>query len=280
MVVLLAGSHAHADARIGWHAETMPDGLMRSAVRGEYVWQKDDSIMVYVPAGEFLMGSEDGDPDEQPTREIYLDAYYIDKYEVAWRQWKRSGLPYSEVPNSRRDYPEAPDWGIVDDHPVTNVSWIYAARFAHWAGKNLPTEAQWEKAARGTDGNVYPWGNASPSAATAVWRDKANAARSTSAVSCCDAGASPYGALNMAGNVYEWCADTYSAGAYTQMPTHNPLHNEPSPYRVLRGGAFLLQARDLRAALRYRLYPEDRADYIGMRAVVNANPASPSGSNE
>lgn len=256
-------------SRTGWHGERMPEGLARGDRPGEYVWRKDGSVMVYVPPGPFPMGSLDGDEDERPVHEVYLDGYYIDKHEVSWGQWRLSGLPYSKTIGERRPRPEPPDWGIVDDQPVLNVSWQDAQSYVEWAGKRLPTEAEWEKAARGTDGRKYPWGSEPPDFEKAVWKDHPISLTSTAPVTCCAAGASPYGALNMAGNVYEWCQDVYDPGFYADSPKKNPVNEGPGRYRVLRGGAFVLEVPDLRSSYRYRLLEVDRAPYIGFRTVVS-----------
>lgn len=261
---------------IGWHGEVMPSGMVKGEVSGDYLWPADDSVMVYVPAGTFAMGSDDGAKDEGPVHEVELSAYYIDKYEVSWRQWKRSGLPYVETLGNRLKVPEAPDWGIVDEQPVVNVSWYDARAYVAWAGKRLPSEAQWEKAARGRDGRTYPWGNEPPDFSKAVWRDHPIAKESTAPVDCCAAGASPYGALNMAGNVYEWCDDVYDKNFYAHSPSKDPRLEGEGRFRVLRGGAFLLEIEDLRSAYRYRLLPVDRTPYIGFRGVVPGVPGDTS----
>lgn len=261
------------DARLGWHGEVMPEGMTRSEVEGEYLWQKDGAVMVYVPPGSFPMGSEKGAADERPVHPVWLDGFYIDKHEVSWGRWKQSGLPYSERQNTRLPQPEAPDWGIQDDQPVLNTSWRDAQAYAAWAGKRLPTEAEWEKAARGTDSREFPWGDEPPTFDRAVWREHPIALESTAPVTCCEAGASPYGALNMAGNVYEWVQDAYDPRFYAESPARNPV-NRPDedvtiPKRVLRGGAFVLEEEDLRSAYRYTLLEIDRTPYIGFRTVVS-----------
>lgn len=272
VVMLLLGGGAMATAGsasdLGWHGEVMPDGLVKGSDRGDYLWLVDRSVMVYVPAGSFSMGSALGSRDEQPVHRVELSAYYIDKYEVSWRQWKLSGLPFTEVLGNRLRIPEAPDWGIHDDQPVVNVSWLDAKKYVAWSGKRLPSEAQWEKAARGDHGGEYPWGDEPPSFERAVWREHPIAKTSTAPVDCCAAGASPYGALNMAGNVYEWCDDVYDKGFYARSPLKDPVHLETGRHRVLRGGAFILGVEDLRSAYRYRLLPVDRTPYIGFRTVV------------
>lgn len=259
---------AVAEARQGWQGETLPDGLVRAEREGEYLWARDGAVMVYVPPGPFPMGSNRGAADERPVHTVELSGYYIDKYEVSWGRFKRSGLPYVEDVNSRLRKPRPPDWGIVDEHPVLNVNWNEATAYAAWAGKRLPTEAEWEKAARGTDGRRFPWGDEEPNFERAIWRYHPIAKESVAPVDCCAAGASPYGALNMAGNVYEWCADVYSRDYYRQSPRQDPRNDGPGDYRVLRGGAFVLEVDDLRSAYRYRLYPIDRTPYIGFRTVL------------
>lgn len=265
-----------SEGRLGWRGEALPEGLARGAAEGEYVWEKDDSVMVYVPAGPFFMGADGGTANERPVHEVYLSGYYIDKYEVSWRQWKLSGLPFAEYQFARRPYPEAPSWGILDDHPVTSVSWNYAKKFAEWVGKRLPSEAEWEKAARGVDGRTYPWGNDPPTFERAIWKDHPMAKKKAGAVDSCPAGASPFGGFNMAGNVYEWCEDVYADDYYSRSPKRDPLNQGPGKYRVLRGGAFVLEKGDLRSGLRYRLRAQDRAPYIGIRMVLSAVPGKPS----
>lgn len=274
---MLCSSPAPAtDDRTGWHGETMPDGLVRAETEGEYVWEKDGAVMVYVPPGAFPMGSDDGSRDERPVHRVWLDGFYIDKHEVSWEQWKTSGLGYETDPHSRLLKPRAPDWGVLDDHPVVNVSWKDVREYADWAGKQLPTEAQWEKAARGTDGRKFPWGSTPPTPSKAVWQGHPIAEESTAPVTCCADGASPYGALNMAGNVYEWVLDIYDPGFYAKSPTRNPARTGAGRHRVLRGGAFPLSVDDLRSAYRYRLLEDDRGPYIGFRTVVpgTVNPPS------
>lgn len=275
LLVFTMQSPADAEPK-GWHGETMPDGLVRGDQQGEYLWQKDGSVMVYVPSGAFTMGSDEGEPDEQPAHEVWLDGFYIDKHEVSWAQYKKSGAPIDTNLHSRLPQAFSPDWGIVDTQPVLNVSWHHAQDFVAWAGKRLPTEAEWEKAARGTDGRTYPWGNEAPTFDRAVWKDHPIALTSTADVTCCAAGASPYGVLNMAGNVYEWVADTYEARYYARAPMKNPANLGEGKYRSLRGGAFVLPQGELRSGYRYRLLPRDRTPYIGFRAALSAlQPASP-----
>lgn len=200
---------------------------------------KDGAEMVWVPAGEFLMGSTDEDiarvrseypiviADEKPQRKAYLGGYWMYKTEVTVAQYRK----FCEATN--REMPEAPDWVWKDSHPMVWVSWGDAAAYAKWAGVSLPTEAQWEKAARGTDGLIYPWGNDWDAAKCA--NSVATKLKSTLPVGSYPAGASPYGCLDMAGNVYEWCADWYDEGYYGKAPSKNPPGPASGSHRVLRG---------------------------------------------
>ena len=263
---------APGGAAKGWLGETMPDGLERGVNNGEYVWKKDKAVMVYVPPGPFTMG-KDNEP-ERPAHKVDLDGFYIDKYEVSWRKWKASGLPYSKEPNVREPIVFPPDWGLRDAHPVVHTTWHDAKQYAAWAGKRLPTEAEWEKAARGTDGRDFPWGNDLPTMKRAMFVDHPLSLTSTAPVNCCVEGASPYGAVNMAGNVWEWCEDSYLRGFYAKSPAKNPVNLGQSKEKILRGGAFQLEAGFLRTYHRYWLSDIDRISDIGFRTVVSGVPHS------
>ena len=222
---------------------------------------KDGAEMVWVPAGEFLMGSTDdeGVRDERPQRKVYLDGYWMYKTEVTVAQYRK----FCEATN--REMPEAPEWGWKEDHPVVNVSWHDAVDYAKWAGASLPTEAQWEKAARGTDGRVFPWGNewdAGACANSVSWSLKG-----TKPVGSCPAGASPYGCVDMAGNAWEWCADWYDEAYYgNEAPSRNPPGPASGGYRVLRGGSWNCGDRGpFRCANRLLYRPGRRDDFGGFR---------------
>ncbi len=216
--------------------------------------------MVWVPAGEFLMGSIDTDEnasaDEKPQHKVFLDGFWIYKNDVTVAQYRKFCTA------TGREMADLPDWS-KDDHPVVKVSWDDAKAYACWAGVALPTEAEWEKAARGTDGREYPWGN-EWGAAKCQFNQQA-----TAPVGSFPAGASPYGCLDMAGNVWQWCADWYGTDYYSHSPTQNPTGPETGTARVLRSGSWNRDdAVDLRAASRHiRDDPTSRDNYVGFRCI-------------
>jgi len=225
---------------------------------------KDGAVMVWVPAGEFLMGNTDADQQASstPQHTVFLDGYWAYQCEVTVAQYKAYCAAMEE------DMPkDTPAWGWRDTHPMVNVNWMEARAYARWAGAKLPTEAQWEKAARGTDGRTYPWGNA--------WdADKCNNAVSgllkPVPVGSFPDGASPYGCLHMAGNVWEWCEDWYAEDYYKNSPTRNPTGPEDGKGRVLRGGAWNVKnPLSLRCAGRTYTHPAKGLNDFGFRCVVS-----------
>jgi formylglycine-generating enzyme required for sulfatase activity len=207
--------------------------------------------MVFVPAGDFTMGSPEGqgDSDEHPEHTVYLDAFYIDKTEVTAAQYQRcveAGACSATSTGSPCTYGAAGK----SDHPINCVEWNQAVDFCRWAGKRLPTEAEWEKAARGTDGRVYPWGNEEPDCGRLNYQGSVCGTGITAPVASYPSGASPYGALDMAGNVWEWVADRYDGGYYAQSPRNNPTGPGSDSLRVLRGGSGSDVAFSVRVAQR------------------------------
>ena len=215
--------------------------------------------MVFVPAGEFIMGSPAGEgyDEEHPQRSVYLDAFYIGKYEVTNAEYKKcvdAGTcepPAGRESITRDSYYGNPEY---DNYPVIYVSWDDANAYCEWMGKRLPTEAEWEKAARGTDGRKYPWGNEAPDR-TKLNYDQ-NVGDTTEAGSYPD-GASPYEAMDMAGNVWEWVADWYDADYYSKAPERNPQgpqdrfsEDQVMLYRGVRGGGSHSAERNVRCANR------------------------------
>jgi serine/threonine-protein kinase len=227
------------------------------------------SVMVRVPAGVFIMGSNDGQRDEQPVHTVYLDEYWIDKTEVTNGQYAAcvdAGVcdpPSDSSSNIRDKYYGHPDF---DNYPVIYVSWIDAHTFCTWREARLPTEAEWEKAARGDGGQTYPWGEESIGCNQANFEP--NCVDDTSAVGSYPAGASPYGALDMTGNVLEWVADWYGDDYYSSADANeNPVGPPSGDGRVVRGGSWFMYVRSLRAAGRDLFAPDTRRNNVGFRCV-------------
>jgi formylglycine-generating enzyme required for sulfatase activity len=221
--------------------------------------------MLPVPAGEFLMGSTNSDSqaesDERPQHSVYLDAFWIDETEVTNTMYKlcvQTGL--CQAPSYIGYYAETQ----FGNYPVVYVSWYDAQTYCRWAGGKLPTEAQWEKAARSTDRRTYPWPEG-------IGCDKANYSGCNNgnavAVGSYPSGASPYGALDMAGNVWEFVADWYDPNYYASSPSSNPPGPASGQERVLRGGSWDGGAYLMRAAFRWRVNPDDRVNFYGFRCA-------------
>ncbi len=228
---------------------------------------KDGAPMVLVPAGEFTMGSEQGDDDEQPVHRVFLDSFYLDTFEVTNGQFAKFVAAIQSEP----------PWGFADqetpvvraDHPVRWVNWLEATGYCLWAGKRLPTEAEWEKAARGTDGRVYPWGNEPPTPVHAVFGLK-EGAETVSPIGNRDKGMSPYGVHDLAGNLYEWVADWYDEAVYTPLPTSNPRGPAAGATKVQRGGSYINSPYRLRASFRTKGDPTEHDPNVGFRCAHDA----------
>ena len=216
--------------------------------------------MVLVPAGEFSMGSPEGDPDEKPAHKVQISAFFMDKYEVTVKQYA------AFLQESGGDRPA--EWKTMSktanqNRPVMGVDWAEAARYCKWAGKRLPTEAEWEKAARGTDGRLYPWGNDPPTPLHANYGKKEwNNHEALVPVGTLEAGKSPYGIYDMAGNVWEWVSDWYDNDYYKNSPSDSPAGPPTGGFKVIRGGSWNTSARNLRAADRYFDPPSFRSQYV------------------
>lgn len=227
----------------------------------------DGATMIYVPAGDFLMGSNDRDDDEKPAHTVYLDPFWIDKSEVTNALYiKCVSAGKCQPPTPTTSYTRDAYYGNsqYDNYPVIYVSWDSANAFCSWANKKLPTEAQWEKATRGTDGRTYPWGNAFDGAKVNSW-DSNPRPGDTTAGGSYSAGASPYGAMDMAGNVWEWVADWY--GSYPSGTQRNPMGPSTGQSHVLRGGSWFNNAFVVRAAIRLGRNPDLVFWDVGFRCV-------------
>ena len=279
--------------------------------------------MLYVPAGQFDMGSDDEDveyalqlckeyhddcnrgwfQDEQPVHTVVLDAFWIDRTEVtnaqfaafvddtgyvtdaeqAGRSWARTEEGWGWVDSADWQHPVGPDSSADDDHPVVQMSWNDAVAYCEWAGARLPTEAEWEYAARGGQGYAYPWGDEFDCSRgnfdderrvndyVVPGGEGCDGYDRTAPVGSFPAGASWCGALDLAGNTWEWVADWYDENYYERSPAHNPLGPEEGDSKVLRGESWLGTPVRVRCTFRYGPPPAYRLDYVGFRCARGAD---------
>jgi len=259
------------DAGVDWPNAYGTNYVVRiTANDGQYgtstIIGNDGAPMALVPASEFLMGDSfnEGNSNERPPHTVYLDAFYMDIYEVTNAQYmKFMQATGHEAPSylNDRDFNDP-------NQPVVGVRWHEAVAYAEWAGKRLPTEAEWEKAARGGLAEKrYPWGdglthdnaNFTGTGGKDVWSK-------TSPVGSFDPNG--YGLYDMAGNVWEWCADWYSSNYYSVSPKSNPKGPDSGTYKVLRGGSWGdYFINDLRVANRSVLNPTNDSNNVGFRCV-------------
>jgi formylglycine-generating enzyme required for sulfatase activity len=250
-------------------------------------YYQDGIVMVFIPPGKFTMGSNEGDDIEKPSHDVEFDGYWMGKTPVTNMQYvsflNDSGIDHKTGCNGERCINtniESKDSHIkctkeiyqlepgCENHPVIAVSWYGAVEYCKWLSKkigqefNLPTEAQWENAARGSDQRKYPWGSKEPNI------DLANFNRNigkTTPVGSYPEGASPYGLMDMAGNVWEWCSDWYEAFYYKISPLKNPTGPNRGSNRVIRGGNWRREARFLRCTYRSHSQPSTRYVVLGFR---------------
>ncbi|HKQ38430.1 MAG TPA: formylglycine-generating enzyme family protein [Verrucomicrobiae bacterium] len=227
---------------------------------------KDSSIMILIPAGSFQMGSTN-QPDESPERKVNVPSFYIDTYEVTGEQYDNFLQATGHRPPL--DWADGKLPPKLRKHPVVNVTWNDATAYAKWAGKRLPTEAEWEKACRGSDGLVYPWGNAGEgkkAASGADARDKTHPEGRTFPVGSFPDDVSPYGVMDMAGNAWEWTADWYKP-----YPGNDQFEVEfGSKYKVIRGGGgidYFQATSTRRCADRAHALPHSTHDALGFRCA-------------
>ena len=302
----------HTGERVNVRLPGLDTVILGEVPGAEVTHPKDDSKMVLVPAGEFIMGTSQSqlqkivqgrrDADalkkifahEQPQHRVYLDSFYIDKYEVTNRQFKKfvdatgyvtdaeeQGWGYLWEGSNEWPRPKGASWRAPrghgssirhkDNHPVVQVSYNDALAYLEWAGKRLPTEAEWEKASRGVDGRLYPWGNRWDPTRLNSWE---KGPRMTTPVGSYPKGVSPYGAYDMVGNVWEWVLDWYHPTYYrTPREWSNPTGPAEGKHRVLRGACWLNQKYVTRCAHRdnYVTVPDFRIHLGGFRGVVTAS---------
>ncbi len=292
----LAGNVAKSRATVRYVGGSLPDGL-RWGAGSQIVAKKDGMVVIEVRGGTFEMGRADGESGESPVHEVSLPPFYIDRTEVtvgmyrrfledvgsgAWDHSRCSPEELEQFGKEGKDHTPR-HWGNPDflavapdeDSPVVFVDWFDASAYAAWAGRRLPTEAEWELAARGTDGRAWPWGDQPPGEHETR---RANYGQldgfQTEKAGSLPEGASPFGVLDMAGNVWEWCADVYDYGYYVNSPRIRPLNTDaPSSgdpvRRVARGGGFKNSADQIRATYRGRFAPTWVAPSLGFRCVLD-----------
>jgi formylglycine-generating enzyme required for sulfatase activity len=260
---------------------------------------KDNAEMVYVPAGEFAMGGDPAPAANQAANSIYLNAFWMDKFEVTNEQFQqfagatgyqtdaeKQGWGYEFV-NARWEQTRGITWraprGSAGDmadkmkYPVVLVSWNDANAYCAWAGERLPTEAEWEKSARGTDARAFPWGNTWDGTKLNfcdvncgfAWKDSSVNDRyaESAPVGSLPQGASVYGIQDLAGNVWEWTADWFGADYYKTMPTRNPTGPASGQFKILRGGAWSIDSSYARTTAGFPAVPEYRERSVGFRCV-------------
>lgn len=267
--------------------EWTPAGKKLAAERAQ---SPSHDEMVLIPAGPFLMGSDkkvdrNAYLAELPQRKIYLDAYEIDKFEVTTVQFLKFVLA--------KDLPPLIDWQYdggnfqetMVNHPVMHVSWDDADAYCRWAGKRLPTEAEWEKAARGDDGRIYPWGNQMAGLSRSNYgrtglsgpvRDRPERLLlypPIISVDKYDNAVSPYGLFQMSGNVAEWVADWYDPKYYASAPDRNPKGPENGTQRSFRGGGWIDSTPSVRAAQRNGTDPSTKMNWMGFRCARDVKEA-------
>jgi sulfatase modifying factor 1 len=248
--------------------DSAPSGpLDPSQVPGEEPVREE---MVSIPAGPFIRGTDHGGFDEQPQRTLVLDTFAIDRYEVTNFQYqefvdatghRKSGPPARYAKNMSKMR------GI--NQPVVYVSWEDAEAYCHWKGKRLPTEAEWEKAMRGTDGRLWPWGNVEqPNGAN--WARVQDGHDVSASVGTVLTDKSPYGVMDGAGNVMEWVADWYGETYFKEAPERNPPSPDHGVFRVLRGGGYATTGADVRITSRSKMVSDFRDETIGFRCADSA----------
>jgi sulfatase modifying factor 1 len=225
--------------------------------------------MVTIPAGPFVRGTESGGFDERPQRTIHLDTFSIDRYEVTNHHYQQFVLATGHrKPGLPARYAKSGGKLKGTNQPVVYVSWDDAKEYCRWKGKRLPTEAEWEKAMRGNDGRLWPWGNKEQTNG-ANWARVQDGYEVSAPVGSFQEDMSPYGVMDGAGNAIEWVDDWYDETYYNRSPEQNPPSPEYGTYRVLRGGGYTTTGGDVRITSRSKMMPDFRDEMIGFRCVVS-----------
>jgi len=255
-------------------------------LNGFFSWTAEaEENMAFIPEGTFTMGhnveneEEWGDTDEEPVHEVFLRSYYIDRYEVSASDFSNFLNKYPA--KASRYFKTGPDVTIkkvanifrprsgLENYPVNRVSWYGADAYCRWMNKRLPTEAEWEKAARGKDRRMFPWGDEYPTNDRVTFRRKFSKFRfkAMEAVDSMPKGRSPYGVHHMAGNVWEWVADWYQGSYYDETPFENPKGPDSGTSKVLRGGNWYYKTYYMRTTYRFNEKPDIFKIWQGFRCA-------------
>jgi formylglycine-generating enzyme required for sulfatase activity len=254
--------------------------LEENGIGNTMVSESDGMTMLYIPAGEFTMGSEDGEINETPVHTVYLGSFWIDQTEVTnllFAKCVQAGMcntPASKKSNLKSNYFDNPEF---ENYPVVMVSWNDANSYCEWAGRRLPTEAEWEKAARGgLAEKLYPWGDEAPICEEGMYNGTNFAGNEDchykDSAKVKSFSPNGYGVYDMAGNVWEWVADWYSGTYYQESPYSNPPGADTGEFRTVRGGSWDYGSSYLRSAFRGQDRPTITAPDVGFRCVLDVSP--------
>jgi formylglycine-generating enzyme len=259
---------------------TVMTGAAGASAPSKEIIGKDGAPMILIPEGIFPMGvpkgARDGGMDERPNHDVFVDTFYIDKYELTNGRYLQF---VTETGHRTPQHPTDPKKGIwkgnmmpesIANLPVINVDWYDANTYCQWAGKRLPTEAEWEKAAKGPNDWRFPWGNVEPTMEHLNFNQSWRGEATLTEVGIYEKGKSPYGVYDVAGNVWEWVADWYDPGYYAISPAQNPQGPENGTHKTLRSSGWQGETPQVRIFTRIKSLPTDRNNSTGFRCAQDA----------
>lgn len=268
LVGILRGTSSTPKEDVGPPSEGPGRGSMDQAETTS-IEQPIGEEMVPIPAGPFIRGADVGGFDERPRGTVYVSAFSIDRHEVTYHRY----MEFVAATGHRHPGPPAryaKNLGRMRgaNQPIVYVSWADAERYCEWKGKRLPTEAEWEKAMRGTDGRLWPWGNTDRPAAANLAR-VSDGFDVSAPVGSFKLDISPFGVADGTGNVMEWVADWYGESYYRTGPTRDPQGPDHGVFKVLRGGGYTSTGSDIRITSRSKMVPDFRDETIGFRCAIS-----------